>query len=226
MKITRFVNDSQMEVEFQDEHKYKTICYNHNFKRGVIKNPYDKTAYGIGYIGEGIYKTGRDGDNYPTREYTSWKNLMRRCYSEKDKEKYPAYYGICTVCEEWHNFQVYAKWYYENYYEIGNGRMHLDKDILVKDNTLYSPKTCCFVPQRINMIFIKQPNRYNLPSAISLTVVGKYHVDHNHFRLGDYDTLEEAIQVHDKAMRENIKQVAEEYKSKIKPYIYEALLNW
>ena len=41
-----------------------------------------------------------------------------------------------TVCEEWHNFQNFAKWFYENYYEISGEKMRLDKDILIKGNKM------------------------------------------------------------------------------------------
>ena len=32
-----------------------------NFKSGVIKNPYDKTVFGVGYVGVGEYKTKENG---------------------------------------------------------------------------------------------------------------------------------------------------------------------
>ena len=32
----------------------------------------------------------------------------------------------------------------------------LDKDILVKGNKIYSPETCCFVPQDVNILFTKR----------------------------------------------------------------------
>lgn len=35
----------------------------------------------------------------------------------------------------------------------------VDKDILVHGNKLYSPETCLLVPQRINLLFIKEKGR-------------------------------------------------------------------
>ena len=61
----------------------------------------------------------------------------------------------CSVYEGWHNFQNFAKWYEDNYYEIEEEQMHLDKDILVKGNKVYSPDTCVFVPETINGLFVK-----------------------------------------------------------------------
>lgn len=61
-----------------------------------------------------------------------------RCYDVKYSKKHPTYKD-CTVCEEWHNFQTFAKWFDENYYEIENTIMDLDKDILKNGNKIYCP---------------------------------------------------------------------------------------
>ena len=49
-----------------------------NFKNGKIKCPYERSVYGIGYIGEGEYKTKENGK--PTRVYETWKSMLQRCY--------------------------------------------------------------------------------------------------------------------------------------------------
>ena len=36
----------------------------------------------------------------------------------------------------------------------------LDKDILLKGNKIYSPDTCCFVPQEINSIAVDSNNNF------------------------------------------------------------------
>ena len=127
----------------------------YNFKKGNIKCPYEKRTYGICYLGEGKYKAWKN--NKDTRVYKTWKSMLQRCYDEKLQEKYPTYKG-CVVCDEWHNFQNFAKWYEDNYYEVCDEKMCLDKDILVKGNKIYSPETCIFVPQTINLLFNKNLN--------------------------------------------------------------------
>lgn len=74
-----------------------------NFKNGSVKNPYDKTICGVGK-----YKTGTDIKH--TEEYQNWTCMIRRCYDEKLKERYSAYYGDCFVCNKWHNFQTFSEW--------------------------------------------------------------------------------------------------------------------
>lgn len=45
----------------------------------------------------------------PSREFAVWHSLMGRCYNPKHKA-YPNYGGKgITVCEEWHDFQVFAQ---------------------------------------------------------------------------------------------------------------------
>ena len=118
-----------------------------NFIRRNIKCPYEPRTYGIGYLGEGKYKTRENGKL--TKCYDTWHSMLERCYYPKYQEKYPTYKD-CEVCESWHNFQAFAEWYNDNYYEIHGEVMCLDKDILIKGNKIYSPETCVFVPEKIN----------------------------------------------------------------------------
>lgn len=152
--------------------------------------------------------------------------MIRRCYDLNKKELYSAYFGKCDVCEEWHNFQNFAKWYEDNFYQVGTERMHIDKDILFKDNRLYSPETCILVPQRINMLFMKKPNKAGLPTGIKKAGRGKYDAWYNEEFLGKYDALEDAVIAHDNKRKEAIKAVANEYKDVIPERLYVALINW
>ena len=157
--------------------------------------------------------------------WTAWRKMLLRCYDENYRSTYPAYVG-CTVCKEWHCYQNFAEWYSKNYYEVIGHRMHIDKDILVKDNKAYSPETCLIVPQRINMIFMGKTNKWDFPSGISLSKTGKYITSYNTKHLGSLDTLEDAILAHDTEKRIHIRNVAEEYKTLIKPKVYDAMLAW
>lgn len=203
------------------------------FKKGTIKCPYERRYFGIGYLGEGKYKVWENGKI--TRSYDSWHSMLRRCYSEKNLKKYPTYNG-CTVCEEWHDFQVFAKWYDENYYEVEGEKMHLDKDILIKHNKIYSPETCIFVPKLINSLFVKC-NKLRGESVIGTTPVnGKYQAQCHLINsqtgkskqtyLGYYDTQEKAFEVYKYYKERNIKEIAEHYKKQIPQKLYDALYNY
>ena len=228
MRIIRYGGALDIDVQFDDgtivEHRKHCA-----FKRGSIKNPMRPSVWGIGFIGIGKFKP-YDENGKPTKCYRTWEPMMRRCYNPKFHEKEPTYEN-CTVCEEWHNFQVYAKWDNENYYEVENERMVLDKDILKKGNKIYSPDTCIFVPQRINMLFVKRDKlRGEFPIGVCKNGNG-FMAQLNkgngkQIYLGTYDTVEEAFQVYKQAKEQYIKEVAEEYKGRIDPRAYEAMMKY
>lgn len=223
MKIVEYTNNENMIVEFQDNHKFRKKAAYTNFKSGSIKNPYDKTVYGIAWIGEGEYLTKEN--NRPTKVYTCWLHLIERCCVERKSNVYPAYYGKCEVCDEWLEFQTFAKWYFKNHYDLPNNeRLHLDKDILFVGNKLYSPKTCLLVPQRINMLFMNRPNKRGLPNGIRKCKKG-YVAEYNHKELGIYNTVEEAFLAHATEKKNEIIKVANEYRNIIPNSVYEAVVN-
>ena len=175
MKIIRCNSYYDITVQFQDEYKFERDTTYSNFKKGNVRNPYDKTVYGVGYLGEGKYKVYIDQDHLEP-VYNVWRTLLGRVCTEKHREQFPAY-ADCEVCEEWLNFQNFATWFYKHYYEIPGELMCLDKDILIKGNRIYSPETCIFVPSRINTLFVKSDKvRGNLPIGVG------YHKQHNKYR--------------------------------------------
>ena len=111
----------------------------------IDKNRITPSVCGVGFIGAGKYEVRIGG--VISKQYQVWSAMLARCYNNKVKEKKPTYAG-CYVCDEWHDFQVFAKWHDANYF---NGS-ELDKDILIDGNKEYSPKTCLFVTQKENKI--------------------------------------------------------------------------
>ena len=94
--------------------------------------------------------------------YLTWRSMLGRCYSHKTHNRQPTYIG-CTVCDEWLYFSNFKKWYDNNYIE----GYHLDKDILVEGNKIYSPDTCRFVPRYINNLLNDRMNaRGDLPLGV------------------------------------------------------------
>lgn len=220
MKIIRYSSCDDIDVQFQDEFGYvKTTTYS-NFKVGSIKNPYDKTLFGIGYMGVGKYMAKINGKM--TNAYEAWTGIIVRCYAKP--KKYPAYYGLCTVCDEWLCYQNFAEWYEENKYKVV-GRLHVDKDILFPNLSVYSSKTCLLVPQRINMLFTNKPNSRGLPNGIIKYKKG-YLAKYNGEELGIYPTVEEAYRVYADRKEKIIKNIADEYREVIPEKVYKALYNY
>lgn len=195
MKIIAYRSYDDIDIQFQDEFYYvKEHQTYSNFRNGGVKNPYDKTVLDVGYLGVGRHKIQYPETRTNTKIYMSWKNMLDRCYYEKHKERNPSYYNTSTVCNDWHNFQTFADWYEEHEYQVGDERLHLDKDIKYPGNTVYSPQTCILVPQRINMMFVNKSNNRGLPNGITKGNKG-YYVKYNHEKLGVYPTIEEAYYI-------------------------------
>lgn len=223
MRIIRYGSISDIDVQFMDEYGY--IVHNAaytNFKNGQVRNPYDKTVYGVGYLGSGRYMAKADGK--VVESYNVWHDMIRRCYSEKSKEKFQAYFHICMVSKLWHNYQNFAEWFHENKYEV-DGRLHIDKDILYPGNKIYCPDTCLLVPQRINMLFLNKPNKRGLPNGI-VRYSDRYLVKYNGVEYGYKNTLEDAFELYARVKKYAIIKIANEYKEIIPRKLYEALLKY
>ncbi|UTQ79861.1 DNA-binding domain protein [Vibrio phage vB_VnaS-L3] len=115
-------------------------------RRGLVKDKLKPSAYGVGFNGVGDFK--QYINNKRTKASTAWTAMLQRCYSDKLHARCPTY-ADCTVCSEWHNFQNFAKWFYENYPNDGSS-YELDKDLKVIGNKVYSPETCMFVSSGVN----------------------------------------------------------------------------
>lgn len=227
MEIIKYVNSKEVVVQFLDEHKHIVTTHYRDFNRGLIKNPYDKNIYNVGFIGVGNYT--KNGSENERMFYTQWLDMLRRCYDSKTNLSNPAYKG-CTVCEEWHNFQNFAEWCSEHYYQIDNERMELDKDILFKNNKIYSPTTCCVVPKAINSLFVKhRSKRGDLPIGVYYRsdrnkYVANYSNGNKTIKIGQYNTKEEAFQAYKIHKELYIQATANKYKDSIPYKLYQALL--
>jgi len=132
-------------------------------EKGTVKYPYHPSVFGVGYVGVGKHII-REKEGKLTPSYDVWRSMLARGYSVDYNSRHLSYKDV-TVCKEWHNYQVFAEWFTtEANYQKG---WHLDKDLLIKDNKLYSPETCLFIPQELNkfMTNIKSNNTSGYPGV-------------------------------------------------------------
>lgn len=232
MTIIEYESSKNIIVEFENGYRVKSRYG--DFKKGSIKSPYDKTIFNVGYLGEGEYKV-KDKDKKLTTQYSYWSNMLKRCYDERYKIKKPTY-KKATVCEEWLNFQNFAKWFDENWYETGEDVICLDKDILNKGNKVYSNETCVFVPDRINKLFVKRDlkrgedcigvKKYNNKYRARCCFYDKDKCKYIQKHLGYFTTPEEAFYRYKEFKENYIKEVADEYKEVMPVKLYEAMYNY
>ena len=110
-------------------------------------------VYGIGIndADYAVYKTenveGKRKIVWTCPYYRVWNRMLERGYSERLKKKYPAYED-CSVCIDWHKFSNFKLWMQTKDWK---GK-HLDKDLLVMGNKIYSPATCVFISPALNIM--------------------------------------------------------------------------
>lgn len=94
--------------------------------------------------------------------FTTWKNMLRRCYSKNKFENLT--YEDKIVCDEWLRFSNFKRWMEQQDWE----GLSLDKDILCHGNKVYTPQVCRFVPSFVNNILLTRASkRGELPLGVS-----------------------------------------------------------
>jgi hypothetical protein len=224
-EIVEYFNASNCTIQFNDGNILSNVKYD-VIKRGKIKNYYRKSVLGVGFLGYGVYKVSIDKEH--TLYYQKWVSMLQRCYCEKTQQKQPTYRG-CSVDESWLNFQNFAGWFEQNWKPYMKG-WHLDKDILIKGNKVYSPETCCFVPIEINSLLTKRQNargkypigviKYRKEFVFQCWVNGCNKISKV------FKTPEEAFYEYKLIKEKEIKRVANIWKDKITEQVYQALINY
>lgn len=173
---------------------------------GKYVNAFTPSVYGVGFMGVGDFVSSVDG--VKTLEYTTWKDMIKRCYTESGKDAY----ADVTVAPEWHNFQNFAQWHRDNYVD----GYHLDKDLLDYDARLYSPETCVMIPMWLNAYIVDRVSTSNTgfkgvikcvsdvqKKVTYKVVVADFRVPGNRSAyIGRYDALEEAKEAYSHARKE------------------------
>ena len=197
--------------------------------RRILRDRTIPSVYGVGYMGNNPeLKSSYNGKKCPI--YYAWCRMLERCYSKKFHRINPTYIG-CTVSDE---FKDYSKWreWYDNYQYKYDG-WQLDKDLLIKGNKVYSESACVFLPREINQVLVKRTalrGEYLIGVSWSKTnkafvaKVSKNKGKQEH--LGSFNTELEAFNAYKQAKESYIKELAEEYKDRIDPRAYNALMSY
>lgn len=199
----------------------------HMHGRGCPQCYYDKKRNLVRGIGINDYKGRISEHGTLIPSYQCWVGMLTRCYDYKTHKKRSSYED-CYVCDEWKFFSNFKEWFDEHYVE----GWHLDKDILVKGNKIYSPDKCCFVPCEINVLFVKSDKkRGKYPIGVSYCKErGNFYVavsiNRSRTFIGRYSTKQEAFEAYKKAKEENIKRIADKWKDKIDSRVYKAMYNY
>ena len=225
--VLKYNNAKDVEIQFLKT-GYETTVELGNIKKGDVKDPYSPSVYDIGILGT-KYPSAVNG--VKTKEYMLWTRMLQRCYSDIFKKKYPTYED-CEVSENFKSYEYFYEWC-NQHVGFDNDGWHLDKDLLVKGNKLYSEDSCVFIPVEINSLLVKRENmrgKYLIgvhwcnTKKVFVAQVSKNKGKSEH--LGFFNTELEAFKAYKKAKESFVKKQANKWKSQIDERAYEALMNY
>lgn len=205
-------------IKFQDDTGFTKIVSKSDLVRGKVKNPYQKLHYGLGYFGEGPFKSRNDGCR--TKEYDTWTCMLQRCYGENR----PSHYENCNVAAPWHNFQVFAMWCNK---QIGFNEKswELDKDLLGGVDKHYSPDHCVFLPKELNTFFISK-NADQTKGFYKHKKSGKYLVRCGTDYIGLFETEQLAHESYINAKKHKASKLLEKYKDNLDIRVVNKLIKY
>lgn len=227
VEVVEYINSSFVKIRFINTNRVKEEHLS-SVRSGYVRDDSIPSTCGFGYIDIEGASIGRN----MTKEYQLWNNMINRCYNEKGLSRNPSYKD-CHVSEEWRYLSNFRDWCHTQTGYDQDG-WQLDKDILIKGNKIYSEDNCCFVPPEINTLILKADRSrgkypvgvYHDTSRIHKRFSARVSKNGKHKRFGRYLTPEEAFVVYKREKEKHIKEVANKWRDKIDPRVYEALMNW
>lgn len=193
-EIVEYENSDNVKIRFRDTGYEYVTSMNHIENNEVMDRLYKNIFGGV----VGIY-------GYDVDIYKMWYNMLYRA------NKQGGSYKDSSVCQEWLYFPNFHDWAKKQKYQKG---WHLDKDIIVRGNKMYSPYTCCFLPPEINTFFEKSNNAVGYGMNRSKTkYVSFIRSKGKKLHLGTFDTKEEAQMAYITKKKELLEELIKEYSS-------------
>ena len=226
-KILKYNDTTNVEIRFFKT-GYDMFAQLGDIRNGKVKDKYLPSVYSIGVLGA-KYPTRVDG--VLTKEYVLWTSMLKRCYNDTYKKKQPTYEG-CEVSNNFLHYEYFYEWCHK---QIGfsNQGWHLDKDLLVKGNKVYSEDSCVFLPTEINILLVKSDKKRGKHligvywSKTNKAFVAQVNKNKGNQRyLGLFKTEIEAFNAYKTAKESFIKEQANKWKGNIDERAYNSLMNY
>ena len=226
-EVLKYNDKKNVEIKFLKT-GFEMVVQLGNIKGGSIRDPYSPSVCGVGIVG---IKYPSRVNGVKTKEYVLWCNMLERCYSTSLKKRQPTYKD-CKCSENFKSYEYFYEWCNK---QVGfnNKDWHLDKDLLIKGNKVYSESTCIFIPSEINQVLVKRESMrgehligvyWHKKSKAFVAMVSKNKGNREY--LGLFNTETEAFNVYRQAKESFIKEQADKWKDKIDIRAYEALMNY
>lgn len=145
------IKNGQYMVEFDGTYT-RVYALRPNIRRGQVRDPYKKTIFNEGCLGEYF-----EEHSYRKAAYNLWYNMMRRCYDPSIPE-YQLYGGAgIFVDQSWRCFANFLRDIHDVVYfspwKKAPNKFDLDKDYFGAN--CYSKNTCIFLPKKYNQVLSK-----------------------------------------------------------------------
>lgn len=151
--ITRKITLTKVEVQHNDKYGHKVVVTTANLRDGNIKNPYRPNVHGKGFFGAGPYVGSKGKHNYPS--YRIWNSLIKRVYAKNSE---------LSLCSEWHDFQVFTRWYLNELEMIEEGSFTLSDYV---EDGHYGPPI--IVPEHLQKFYLYHSQvTKDAPDGVSL----------------------------------------------------------
>lgn len=217
-----YIDNSKKVIIICPEHgEFEQVVRNHLIGKGCPsckRNNLKKVIHGK-YYNDYEGKIWDNNSGKMIQSYIHWLNMIKRCENKEYQDKYPTYIGS-TMCHEWWSFKNFKEWFDKNYIE----GWHLDKDLIVKGNKVYSPATCCMLPPEINTcLTTNKKNRGKCLIGVYEYKKGKFASTYHREYLGVSKNQEDLFFRYKEKKEAYLKSLAEKYKNKISNDAYNAL---
>lgn len=167
------------------------------------------------------------GKRRRTRLAQYWTGIQSRCGSPSTLARSPSYEGCKNL---FNSFQEFGDWAtkqigYDEYWPI-------DKDLLSGESKVYSKETCLFLPVAINSFIVEyRASKDGTPCGVTHNPISNtYSVSCAKIDRFDrtlcFKTLDEARRYYIRKKKLKAEDLANEYRNRIDPRAYEALMNY
>lgn len=152
--------------------------------------------------------------------------MLKRCLSDKEKERTPAYKQV-TCVDSWLYFSNFKAWMEKQDWE---GK-ELDKDLLFKGNLVYGPDTCIFVDKRVNVL-LKSSIKFRGEYPLGVSFHKRDKIFHSRatyngevIYCGFFDNPVDAHRAYQKVKIEHIFDFIEKHKSSLGQRVIDSLAS-